>query len=87
MSRQEHANPLQHLILPLHNLRCSSDAQVIERVLGRQPGVAEVYANPVTERVHILYDAARTQPDQLRVVLRRSGFGSNTLHATRAHSR
>lgn len=87
MSRQEYANPPQHFALQLHNLRCSSDTQVVERVLRRQPGVVEVYANPVTERVHVLYDAALTQPEQLRAVLRQSGFGPRKAHASHAERR
>lgn len=87
MSKQENANPPQHLTLPLHDLRCSSDAQVVERVLRRHPGVAEVYANPVTERVHILYDAALTQPERLQAVLHQSGFGPRTAHAPREDRR
>lgn len=87
MNAYTNCDALQHLVVPLQDMRCSSDAPVIERILRRHPGVEEVYANPVTNRVHILYDAALTQPEQLRAVLRHSGFGPQTAHATREHSR
>jgi copper chaperone CopZ len=73
--------------LPLYNLRCSSDAQTVERVLRREQGVATVYANPATEKVYIEYDAALTNRDRLRALLQEAGFGPKPAHVTCGHCR
>jgi copper chaperone CopZ len=69
------AGATRPVILPLYQLSCSSDVQTIERVLKREPGVVEVYANPATEKVYIQYEAALTNPDRLRAVLQEAGYG------------
>lgn len=70
------------ITLPLYNLSCVADTQTIERILGQSPGVAKVYANPVTEKVYIEYDATLTNPNQLRAVLQQAGFGQKLLRVT-----
>lgn len=76
MNTQDKARQTQRLALPLYNLGCSSgDALTIERILARQPGVIEFYANPATEVAYIAYDPALTDPDQLKVVVQHAGFG------------
>jgi copper chaperone CopZ len=76
------ASATRQLTLPLYNLSCNSDAQIIERTLGREPGVVKVYANPATEKVYIEYDATLTNPDRLRAVLQEAGFGQKPLQVT-----
>lgn len=77
MNTQDKARQTQRLELPLYNLGCSSgDALTIERILARQPGVVEVYANPATETAYIEYDPALTNEEQLTGVIKRAGFGS-----------
>lgn len=68
--------------LPLFNLDCSADAQVVERVFKREPGVVKVYANPATEKVYIEYEAALTNPDRLRNILQQAGFGPKKAQVT-----
>ena len=53
-------------MLRLYNLSCSGDAQTIERIIKTEPGVLEVYANPVSEKVYIKYEVALTSPDRLK---------------------
>jgi copper chaperone CopZ len=62
--------------LPLYNLSCSSgDALTVEHILGRQSGVIEVYANPVTEMAYVKYDPALTNEDQLAAIIKSVGYG------------
>jgi copper chaperone CopZ len=72
----------QRITLPLFNVGCSSDAQIVEQVLRRQPGVTMVYANAVTEKVYIEYEATLTNPDQLRAVLQKAGFAQKSPQVT-----
>lgn len=75
MNPQETSKQAQRLLLPLYNLSCSSgDALTIERILSRQPGVTEVYANPVTEIAYIDYDPTVTNEAHLKLVIQRAGF-------------
>jgi Cu+-exporting ATPase len=76
------AGATRPVILPLSNLSCSSDAHTIERVLRREPGVVEVYANPATEKVYIKYEVALTNPDRLRAVLQEAGYGRRPQQVT-----
>jgi len=76
MNTQVKAKQTQRLTLPLYNLGCSSgDALTVERILARQPGVIEVYANPATEAAYIVYDPALTNEAHLTMVIKRAGFG------------
>ncbi|MBE2199495.1 MAG: heavy-metal-associated domain-containing protein [Anaerolinea sp.] len=76
MNTQDKTQQTQRLTLPLYNLGCSSgDALTVERILARQSGVIEVYANPATEVAYITYDPALTNEEQLTVVIKRAGFG------------
>ena len=78
---------IKPVTLPLFNLNCSADAQVVERVLKREPGVVKVYANPATEKVYIEYEAALTSPDRLRNILQEAGFGPKTMQVSCRHCR
>lgn len=82
MNTQAKAKQTQRLTLPLYNLGCSSDAQMVERALRREQGVATVYANPATEKVYIEYDAALTNRERLRDLLQQAGFGPKPAHVT-----
>jgi hypothetical protein len=46
------ASTTRPVTLPLYNLRCAADGQIIERIFKREPGVMKVYANPATEKVY-----------------------------------
>lgn len=75
MNPQKTSKQAQRLSLPLYNLSCSSgDALTIERILSRQLGVLDVYANPVTEIAYIDYDPALTNEAHLKLVIQRAGF-------------
>ena len=73
--------------LPLFNLNCSADVQVVERVFKCEPGVVKVYANPATEKVYIEYEVALTNPDRLRNILQEAGFGPKTVQVSCRHCR
>lgn len=68
--------------LPLFNVSCSADTQLVERILKREPGVVKVYANPVSEKVYIEYEAALTNPERLRDILQQAGFGPKKAQVT-----
>ena len=76
------ASATRPLTLPLYNLSCAADGQVIERILKQEPGVVKVYANPTTEKVYIEYETAHINPDRLRGVLQEAGFGQKPLQVT-----
>ena len=76
MNAQDKDKQALRLRLPLYNLGCGSgDAITAERILARQPGVIEVYANPATEAAYIVYDPALTTPSHLSQVIQQAGFG------------
>jgi copper chaperone CopZ len=75
------------LVLPLYNLSCSGDAQTIERIIKKEPGVVEVYANPASEKVYIKYEVALTSPNRLRALLEQAGFWRTTASVTYGHCR
>jgi len=51
------------LTIPISGLRCAgSECYTLERALRREPGVVDVYVNPVTEIAYIDYDPAMTGP-------------------------
>lgn len=73
--------------LPLFNLDCSADAQIVERVFKREPGIVKIYANPATEKVYIEYEMALTNPDRLREILQQAGFGPKKAQVSCRHCR
>jgi copper chaperone CopZ len=79
------ASATRPLTLPLYNLSCAADGQVIERILKQEPGVVKVYANPATEKVYIEYETVYTNRDRLQHVLQQAGFGQKTGRVTCAH--
>lgn len=75
LATTRNAAGIKPVTLPLFNLSCSADTQTVERILEREPGVVNVYANPASEKVYIEYEVTLTNPDQLREVLLQAGFG------------
>lgn len=72
MNTQVEAKHTQRLTLPLYKLGCrSGDALTVERILGQQPGVLEVYANPA----YIEYDPTLTNEEHLTAVAKNVGYG------------
>ena len=63
--------------LPLYNLGCGGgEALAIERAIAPIPGVTQVYSNPLTEMVYIVYDPALVGLEHLRAGLDRLGYGA-----------
>jgi hypothetical protein len=61
----------KRLTIPIAGLRCAgSECYTLERALRREPGVVDVYVNPVTEIAYIDYDPAMTGQASL---MRRTG--------------
>jgi Cu2+-exporting ATPase len=50
----------REIVLLTDGMRCAACAWLIDRALGREPGVVEASANAVTGRVRVLWDPART---------------------------
>lgn len=76
MNTQDKIKQTQRLTLPLYDLGCSSgDALTVERILARQPGVLEVYANPATETAYVKYDPTLTDEERLAAVVKNVGYG------------
>ena len=60
--------------LPLLGMHCAACAARIERVLKRAPGVEDASVNFATTRATVHYDAALTNPQQLRAVVQKAGY-------------
>ncbi|RZA33087.1 MAG: cadmium-translocating P-type ATPase [Lysobacteraceae bacterium] len=59
----EHAHPVEggrEITLLTDGMRCAACAWLIDRVLGREPGVIEAGANAITGRIRLSWDPART---------------------------
>lgn len=74
----------QRTVLPLAPFGCAgSERYTVERVLHGEPGVVEVFVNPVTEMAYVDYDPLLTGPTELFDVLRRTGFAPGDRTAVR----
>ncbi|UGT67937.1 heavy metal translocating P-type ATPase [Nocardia gipuzkoensis] len=61
-------------VLDVRGMLRASEKNVVEAVLGRQPGVVEVSANPVSQTATVLYDPDRTSIADLRRVVCDCGY-------------
>jgi len=68
-------------IIPIKDMHCASCAVTIERALTRAEGVARANVNFALGRALIEYDDARTQPDRLADVIRKTGYEPITASA------
>jgi len=62
------------VVLDVRPMLRGSEKAAVEAVLGRQPGVARVDANPVAQAATVTYDPARTSVDDLRRLLEECGY-------------
>ncbi|MBK6716623.1 MAG: copper-translocating P-type ATPase [Burkholderiales bacterium] len=67
------ALPATEVRLPVQGMTCASCVARVERVLQRQPGVAEVSVNLATEEA-LVRGSADLQPLQLAEVIRKAGY-------------
>ncbi|WP_040777722.1 heavy metal translocating P-type ATPase, partial [Nocardia pneumoniae] len=61
-------------VLDVKGMLRASEKNVVDAVLGRQPGVVEVSANPVSQTATVVYDPDRTSVAELRRVVRDCGY-------------
>ncbi|GAB2857032.1 heavy metal translocating P-type ATPase [Nocardioides pacificus] len=61
-------------VLEVGGLHWATSRTVIENVLGRDPGVVAVEANPIAQTATVTYDPARTDLIQLRSWIRECGY-------------
>ena len=61
-------------VLEVSGVHWASSKAVAEAVLGRQPGVVDVAANPVSQTATVTFDPARTTVTQLRDWVRECGY-------------
>jgi P-type Cu2+ transporter len=61
-------------LLHVGGLHYASEKAVVERVLGRRPGVLSVEANPVAQTATVVYDPDVTGIDELRAWVRECGY-------------
>jgi len=64
----------QRAVLELDGLQWASEKLAVETVLGRQPGVLAVAANPVAQTATVTYDPARTTVGDLAGWVRDCGY-------------
>ena len=61
-------------VLHVGGLHYASEKGVVERMLGRQPGVIDVDANPVAQTATVTFDPGRTSVEQLSSWVEECGF-------------
>ena len=61
-------------VLHVGGLNWASEKEVVERVLGRRPGVRLVEANPVSQTANVSFDTAKTSVADLRRWVEECGF-------------
>jgi Cu2+-exporting ATPase len=61
-------------VLHVGGLRWASEKSVVERVLGRRPGVRLVEANPVAQTATVTFDTTQTSVAELRRWVQECGF-------------
>jgi Cu2+-exporting ATPase len=61
-------------VLHVGGLHYASEKDVVERVLGRRPGVLAVSANPVAQTATVEFDPGRTSVDELHRWVEECGF-------------
>ena len=61
-------------VLHVGGLHYASEKSVVERVLGRRPGVLRVEANPVAQTATVDYDTDRTTVAELRKWVEECGY-------------
>ena len=64
----------RRVVLELDGLQWASETHAVEAVLGRQPGVLGVQANPVAQTATVTYDPARTTVRTLAGWVRDCGY-------------
>ena len=64
----------RRVVLELDGLQWASETRAVEAVLGRQPGVLGVQANPVAQTATVTYDPARTTVGDLASWVRDCGY-------------
>jgi P-type Cu2+ transporter len=82
MAHREHAPHAQAggdgkvatTVLHVGGLNWASEKAVVERVLGRRPGVRLVEANPVAQTATVTFDTAQTSVAELRQWVQECGF-------------
>jgi cation-transporting ATPase V len=65
---------LEHADLAVRGMHCASCAVRIERVLGRQPGVADANVNFATHRANLAYDPDRVDLGALHAAVEKLGY-------------
>src|SRR2546429_2394842 len=71
---EQPAGQFATVILHVGGLNWASEKAVVERVLGRRPGVRLVEANPVSQTATVTFDTAQTSVAELRRWVEECGY-------------
>jgi cation-transporting ATPase V/Cu+-exporting ATPase len=71
--------PAEQLDLEVTGMTCGSCAARVQKVLGRQPGVAEAAVNFATGRAHLLLDRDALDVAALTAAVERAGYGARPV--------
>lgn len=74
MSQPTAENSLETVTLHTGGLNYSGEKAIVERMLGRRPGVTEVAANPVAQTATVTFDPEKTTLTQLRDWVEECGY-------------
>lgn len=76
----QNKRPTAQAILSIFNLGCSSCSSIIERKLKKVAGITNVTVNYVTDTVLVKYDPSQLTVDEIRVIIRKSGYEAGVKH-------
>ena len=71
---QRAAGKVATAVLQVQGLSWASEKAVVERVLGRRPGVRLVAANPVAQTATVTFDTTQTSVAELRRWVQECGY-------------
>ena len=69
-----HPEHSESVVLHVGNLQYASEKSIVERVLGRRPGVLQVDANPVAQTATVFYDPGQTSVEDLAHWVEECGY-------------
>ncbi len=63
------------VVMPVFDLSCGGGgSRLVEHVVRKLPGVADVYVNPATEMAYVDYDPSRLTSEQIAEAIGSAGY-------------
>ncbi len=63
------------VVMPVFDLSCGGGgSRLVEHVIRKLPGIADVYVNPATEMAYVDYDPSDLTPEQIAEAIASAGY-------------